>query len=90
MSEVDHDPVHSKMLKATVTFFAQQVANLFRMGRCAGCEGCAQSVLNLGTLFTKCLARELQMDINIPTVQAVPRGTAPGPSKPGGLPGGVN
>lgn len=84
MADLDHDPVHTKMLKAAVEFFAGQVANLFRMGRCADCPSCNSSVLNLGVYFTKCLGRALGLTIEIQLMarpEALP--SSPIPTPPG-------
>ena len=59
--ELDQDPVHTKLLKSAVEFFANQVAHLFQMGRCGKCPKCTASVGNLGLYFTKCLARALDI-----------------------------
>lgn len=65
MADLDHDPIHTKMLKAAVEFFANRTADLFRMGRCGDCPGCTSSVLNLGVYFTKCLGRALGLTVDI-------------------------
>lgn len=75
--ELDHDPAHTRLLKGAVEFFANQVAHLFRMGRCAECAKCAASVGNLGLYFTKCLGRALDIDFE-GQVQVVLRQPAPG------------
>lgn len=61
---LDHDAAHTKMLKGAVEFFAGQVAMMFRMGRCAECPACKQSMVNLGLYFTKCLARSLGIPLD--------------------------
>jgi hypothetical protein len=86
--ELDNDPEHTKLLKATVAFFARQVANLFRTGRCADCPSCSQSAANLGVYFTKCLMRELDIPLVL-TVQLQVEGRVPPDSTPPAS-GGVN
>lgn len=77
---LDHDAAHTKMLKGAVEFFAGQVAAMFKMGRCATCPNCKQSMVNLGFYFTKCLARGLGIEVGGHAVWH------DGPPPAGGLP----